>query len=785
MVNLRSVRILHERRPGAWLPLAALLFFTLTCPALYALPLLQAPADPPPTPTIDLTSLNGKVEVTRLVDLAAAQLKLNIEYDAGVLDGTVTLRLGSPLTNDELWALTNHVLASRGFTTVRGKTDGILSVVKVEKAPTLGRIEDPGGTGYLPGFLTVATKVEHIAPKDAIDALKLIVKGPASSVSQLGSSSVLLITDERARVDQALELLPKIDVEGSGSALEVVPTENVPAASLATSVNEIEAARESLAGRSPRGKVVALPDGSGLVIIAPPSDVAHLRETIRSLDARETLRTETYAPRYFSVDEVAGLLSQVIADPKSLASSATTGPNSRFRVVPDPLTGTLVITGTAAQHEKVRALFERLDAVPPESRKQVRSFGIKNRPVTEIVELLEKLITVDVFEVSGDASASASARAGDVQQTTREFGPPAPTTETGTPTATDSISRTPTDSTSNRSRRASSSATGEDDAALKEPPISLAADPATNTLLAIGEPRLLTQLDLLVKKLDVRQPQVMLEVMVVTLTDSESLDLGIELEKFEQRNELEITLSSLFGLSSTGDGTGGTGSGSSGNGLVGGSGFTGLVLRPGDYSVLLRALGAVNEGKSRNLPKVLVNNNEEASFDAVLQQPFLSTNASDTVATTSFGGTQDAGTSVKVKPQIAEGDQLRLEYTIALSEFVGESTSPSLPPPRQQNTLASIVTIPDGSTVILGGLEVETDADASTRIPWLADFPVIGFLFENRSTSRSKSRFYLFIRAEVMRNARYEDLRYFSAKEKSDAALDVDDGPVVEPRIIR
>jgi len=65
----------------------------------------------------------------------------------------------------------------------------------------------------------------------------------------------------------------------------------------------------------------------------------------------------------------------------------------------------------------------------------------------------------------------------------------------------------------------------------------------------------------------------------------------------------------------------------------------------------------------------------------------------------------DAGTTITVKPQVAEGDHLVLDYAVSVSTFVGEPADPALPPPRQENQLQSIVTVPDGYTVVVGGLE--------------------------------------------------------------------------------
>src|SRR5437762_7004376 len=64
-------------------------------------------------------TLSGQTELSRLVDLAAQRLHLNIDYDAAALKLPVTLRLEGPLSDNDLWALVNRLLAARGLTTVR------------------------------------------------------------------------------------------------------------------------------------------------------------------------------------------------------------------------------------------------------------------------------------------------------------------------------------------------------------------------------------------------------------------------------------------------------------------------------------------------------------------------------------------------------------------------------------------------------------------------------------------------------------------------------------------
>lgn len=719
--------------------------------AIAIAPVANAFAQDPTSPssTIDL---NGEVDLARLVDLCAQRLNLHIEYDASTLTGKVTLRLGSALTDDELWRLTNHALTARGFTTVGTRESRMISVVKIAEAQNLGRIEDPNQTGPGPGFVTVVTRVQHRSVKDTVEALRTILRGSTASVNPLGNSDLVVLTDVRARVEQAVELLARLDTPDSDAVFEVVPIKNTLATVMVTSVAELLSARENVSGRAPAAKLVALPDGTGVVVVAPASQIDELKEVIGRLDSREVITTESYAPRNFSLGEVAGLIEQVLLDPAG-AASTTRNP---FRAVRDELTGTLIVTATAAQHAQVRSLIARLDSVPRESLQQVRTFAIRNRPVMEVATLVQQLVAQAVLRTGelGDLDgADASAPA---QQTRRTVDVPG-------------MNRAPQGPTSVPSN---TGANGAEQAAI--PALTIAADEPTNTLLAVGEPRLLSQLEHLIERLDVRQPQVMLEVLVAALSESETLDLGIELEKIEQSGGTTTTLSTLFGLSS-------------GGGTPGDSaGFTTSVVSPGDFSVFLRALETVNDGRTLTLPKVLVNNNEQATFDSVLQQPFISTNASDTVATTSFGGTQDAGTSIDVKPHIAEGDHLVLDYKVSLSNFVGEAASATVPPPRQQNNLQSVVTIPDGYAVIVGGLEVTSESEARSMVPWLGEVPILGELLGSRSASSSKTRFYVFLRANVLRKPRFEDLRYLSDRARDGQALEIpDDWPTVSPRMIR
>lgn len=723
------------------------------------------------------TQLAGQVELPRLIDLCAERLGLNIEYDAQAIRGTVTLRLGASVSDDELWALTNRVLASRGFTSVRMPGENLLSIVRLADAPAMARLEDVGQGEPEAGFMTVIARIEHQPMRDMVAAVRLVLSKQGSAVSPVGETGLLMISDLKPRLDEAMRLIDMLDVPFDQPMIQTIATEHLSAMQIATLVTAAAAARDTMSIRPLRGKLTPSPDGNAVIVIAPASETSSWNDLIRLFDQREVVEGRTYTPRHFAPAEVSRLVEQTARVP------GPRGSGDRWRLVSDELTGTLFISATPSEHALIETLLERLDAVPAEARRPMRAFPIRNRNVREIVEVLSRLIESGALEAIDSTEGSASSRPVLSQPATGE---PHDRREGRTHAdlpaglgARQSSDRPAANTGVSSGRQPLSSRASNGGGAWGG--LVLTPDEGTNTLIAVGQMRLLAQVEQLLRTLDVRQPQVMIEVLVISLSDGDTLDLGVELQKLEVRGSTVVQLASLFGLGTSPAGL------AAGTPPGAGRGFTGSALSPGDFSILLRALETINRGRSLNMPKVLVSNNQQAMIDSVLQQPFASLNAFDTVATTSFGGTQDAGTVVTVTPQIAEGDHLLLTYAVTLSSFVGESTEPGLPPPRQQNRLSSVVNVPDGYTVVVGGLEATTDATAVTQIPLLGSIPLIGEAFKNRSQSQSRSRFYVFIRPTILRQQNFEDLKYLSDRDQVMSRLSEThaDWPPVAPRIIR
>ncbi len=745
----------------------------------------------PPSTDAPTTTLAGQVELARLVDLAADRLKLSVTYDPQALRATVTIRAAASLTDDELWSLANQSLIAQGLATIRapGRTasraggaaappgdaeppaDTTFGVVKIADAAQSARVEpvrqigDPLFGGPAPGFATVLLRPRHASAKDLVEAARTLASKTGGSAAELGKDGgLLLISDTTARLEQIARVLESLDRPDPEVVVEEYRPGFVPAASLVASITAVTTKADAVRGHKAAGDVVVSSGGQSVIIVSPKNDLDAWRALVKQLDQRQPVETRTYTPKVFAVRDVARLVEQQVKE----VAGAGIASDDRWRVVVDELTGSLVITATQPQHEQIDAILARLDSVQGTSM-PVRAFPIRNRPVSDVLRTLQNLIAAGVLDAAtqGTPSTAPSPLLPGPARGTAE----SPVKATVGPSGTIGLSPP--------NAGASATSPAPTLGGAKGPSrLNLTADEGTNTLIAVGEPRLLTQMDALLKSIDVRQPQVMLEVMLVSLNDSDAKNLGIELERVNTSGGITTRLSSLFGLS-----TAGTLAGQATRTVGDATGFTGAVLNPGDYSVVVRALETVSKGRQSSLPKVLVNNNEQAQFSSTLQQPVTTQRATDQTTTTSFAGFEDAGTKISIRPQIAEGDHLVLQYSLSLSSFVGSGAG-GVPPPRQQNEVTSVATIPDGHTVVVGGLELVTNSDGATQVPLIAKIPLLGELFKNRGSSLSTTRFYVFIRATVLRDQGFEDLKYLSGTARAQAGVD-DGWPVVEPRIIK
>jgi type II secretory pathway component GspD/PulD (secretin) len=209
--------------------------------------------------------------------------------------------------------------------------------------------------------------------------------------------------------------------------------------------------------------------------------------------------------------------------------------------------------------------------------------------------------------------------------------------------------------------------------------------------------------------------------------------------------------------------------------VVSGSGGTIAFFNDDFIYAALEALR--NEGNARVVarPRVLVNNNAEAFIDSSREKPTTKTSfpTGSDVPIVEFDEYVKAGTKLSITPHISEGkegrpDFLRLEISMNVDNFEGEG-SESIPPAKTINQIETDITIPDDSTIILGGLTRTIDSIKVSKIPLLGDIPLVGVLFRNVNRAEETSVLYVFVKASVVNEPGFGDLKGIS--QTSDVSL--------------
>ena len=403
-------------------------------------------------------------------------------------------------------------------------------------------------------------------------------------------------------------------------------------------------------------------------------------------------------------------------------------------MVVDPQKGVIVYYATPEQHEQMARLIEELD--PGSERVVIRTYKLHHAAAAETADLILSLL--ENQRPTAEGGLLPVNRLGQAQQ--QQFDP----------------SAAPVDS-------------GDELGALGAGPNTFViADDANNQLLVKAPVKQQDEFRKLIEKLDLRRPSVYIEAQIVAVSSSVDFNLAVETQVINAGGE-SGAFQTNFGLTSPGDTF-------IDPRLVatGLSGFTGAFLLSDYTPIVINALQRDVNARIVSTPQLLVDDNEEASIVSVEQQPTTTTSQGDATTQTSFGGFEDAGTTLTVTPRISPGGLLGLEYEITLSNFVGEGSN-GIPAARQERTIgAASVTVPSDRTIIVGGIKVEDTSNSVAKVPFIGDIPLVGLLFSDTKERSNDTTLYVFITPRIMSDPNFLDLELVTRGPQAEVELEPD-----------
>jgi general secretion pathway protein D len=450
-----------------------------------------------------------------------------------------------------------------------------------------------------------------------------------------------------------------------------------------------------------QGHLAAYNPTNTLIITDHAGNIKRLLNIIRGVDRPDSDELEIIALKHASASELVRILN-------SLNTGGTAKDASKkVKLAADDRTNSILVTGDRASRLKIRATIGYLDTPLEDGGGNTHVIYLKYAKAENLVKILTGL---------KEQGAKAGGSTGGVR------GKKSPVKVTsGSVISQNAI---------------------------------IQGDEETNALIITADTNTVKNLKAVVRQLDIRRAQVLIEAIIaeITLTKDKSMGVGLVADGTGAANPAAI---SNFGgiddvLLSI---IGGTAITSVPAGLSVGLG--GTTSSGSRYGLLLTALQNDINSNILSTPNITTLDNEEAELIVGQNIPFV---------TGSFTGTgsnnpsnpfqtierQDVGLTLKVTPQINEGDTVKMvieqetSSVIPGTEEIGIAT--------RKRSIKTTVLVDDGGILVLGGLIQDEVSDSQSKVPLLGDIPVIGFLFRSQKTTKTKANLMVFLRPSILRD---------------------------------
>ncbi len=350
--------------------------------------------------------------------------------------------------------------------------------------------------------------------------------------------------------------------------------------------------------------------------------------------------------------------------------------------------------------------------------------------------------------------------------------------------------------------------TGKEDVAKTA---TIQAHAETNALIITASPSVFRELQSVVRSLDVRRAQVLIEAIIAEVSDEAAAEIGVQ---WQATDSLDGGEGLIGGTNFPGANGGGSIVGAITNPLSAiGSGLnlgyiTGISTDPitnkpiyelGALAKLLRGDGRTN---ILSEPSIVTLDNKEAVIKVGQEVPFLTGQYTNTGTGGSSQPTnpfqtverKDVGIELKVTPHINEGDEVALDISQIVSSLAPTPTGATdlVTNKREINTT---VLLRDGAMLVIGGLITHEVNESVSKVPALGDIPLLGNLFKYRKSNVLKRNLMVFLRPTILRDAnaentisqeKYNFLRteQLRARERRGNLVRDEDQPILPPPVL-
>jgi general secretion pathway protein D len=332
---------------------------------------------------------------------------------------------------------------------------------------------------------------------------------------------------------------------------------------------------------------------------------------------------------------------------------------------------------------------------------------------------------------------------------------------------------------------------------------NIARFPGANALVIAADPETQRMLAEVIRQLDVRREQVLVEAIVVEVSDELAKELGVQMLLAPRHGDgpavitnytntgpnLRAIAGAVAGRDVLPPSVVNELTGAAVDSLVGGGALIGGIGALNRDTLFGAVLNAVRRDTASNVlstPSIMTLDNQPATILVGQEVPIttgevLADNNSNPFRTVQR---QNVGVQLEVRPQINAGGAITLFLRQEVSGIADTVTNAVGDIVLNKREIETTVLADDGQVVVLGGLLDQTDGESVERTPLLGDIPVVGNLFKSTARSRTKRNLMIFIRPRIVRSAgdaavvtaqRYDYMRADQIARSRDATSSLDE----------
>jgi general secretion pathway protein D len=479
----------------------------------------------------------------------------------------------------------------------------------------------------------------------------------------------------------------------------------------------------------PTGLLAVYAESNVIVIHDRASNIERLVKIIRQVDKESDVSMEIIPLKNANAGEIVGIIERLEKRATTTKGAGRSAPN----IVADERTNSILISGETNSRLRIRAIIAQLDS-QVESTGNTKVFYLRYSKAEDLKSVLLGQAKIVAAETTSTAGT--------------------------------------TKNTQSRSRNSSN-----------QQSYNIESHEATNSLIITAPPGMMKTFESVIRQLDIRLAQVLVEAIIVEVSENQADQLGVQwlfagdgsqpagatnftntgpgiiniagaaLARRGTDNGSTTVTNPDTGISTTTNNTTNGDNGAAlGTVLSGVQGLAvGIANKGLDWAAFLRALSTDTESNILSTPSIMALDNQKASIHVGQEVPIITGSATGSNNANPFQtvARQEIGVKLEITPQINEGDAVILELAQEVSSIAGATATDMV---INKRTINTSILVESGSTIVIGGL-IDDDIQESTQsIPLLGDIPIVGQLFRSQATTKTKRNLMVFIRPTIVRD---------------------------------